>query len=230
MSGSNGWFPKDSPAMSLLRMAKSNGNDTLGYLYRQGPPGSGRRQIQLRNISYFPDWLENIVMHCGIRLESSCNITSLRGLPHMVDDFFSSELPITDLGGSIQHVLNDYDVSDSAITSLDGLPQKIEGGCVLENNNQLTSLSGSENTTIGGSLYLVGCPIKNFEYFPKRVGGDLEIDGKTNLVNMWLNSEYTNNIGGQLWVGNRYGDTAVYDSIAHVDLEDYWEGASFPQE
>ena len=66
---------------------------------------------------------------------------------------------------------------ESDLKSLDGSPKKVDGGFYCIRCKSITSLKGISEE-ISGDLDIVSTPITSLEYFPKYIGGNIEMDSR----------------------------------------------------
>jgi len=135
-------------------------------------PSFGEIIIGDENLSYgffkeIPKELRNIRGVDGDFIVSNNRLTSLEGSPTDVEgSVFAARNQLETLEGGPVMVDGDFKVDNNKLKNLKGLPKDITGDLHI-NMNPLESLEGAQDTSVGGTVFVGGWPIR-------KVGGPKE--------------------------------------------------------
>ena len=135
-------------------------------------PSFGEIVIGDENLSYgffkeIPKELRNIRGVDGDFIVSDNRLTSLEGSPTDVEgSVFAARNQLETLEGGPVMVDGDFKVDNNKLKNLKGLPKHITGDLHI-NMNPLESLEGAQDTSVGGTVFIGGWPIR-------KVGGPKE--------------------------------------------------------
>ena len=135
-------------------------------------PSFGEIVIGDENLSYgffkeIPKELRNIRGVDGNFIVSDNRLTSLEGSPTDVEgSVFAARNQLETLEGGPVMVDGDFKVDNNKLKNLKGLPKHITGDLHI-NMNPLESLEGAQDTSVGGTVFIGGWPIR-------KVGGPKE--------------------------------------------------------
>lgn len=177
-------------------------------------------------VNKLPRWLSSISFDGDIVLQMGCKLTTLADLPsHIIGFLFLTYYQGVDLQGCPQTIGELSCRRNKSLKKLNGIAKNITGDLDLSKVSNLTSLDGLQNTKVGGNIELAGCTnLKSLEFLP-RLGGDLIIDAKEDLVNERFR-EYSNKIPGFTWLANQHGQRRVYEYVKnnYHSIDDFWRG------
>ena len=135
-------------------------------------PSFGEIVVGDENLSYgffkeIPKELRNIRGVDGDFIVSDNRLTSLEGSPTDVEgSVFAARNQLETLEGGPVMVDGDFKVDNNKLKNLKGLPKHITGDLHI-NMNPLESLEGAQDTSVGGTVFIGGWPIR-------KVGGPKE--------------------------------------------------------
>jgi len=135
-------------------------------------PSFGEIIIGDENLSYgffkeIPKELRNIRGVDGDFIVNDNRLTSLEGSPTDVEgSVFAARNQLETLEGGPVMVDGDFKVDNNKLKNLKGLPKDITGDLHI-NMNPLESLEGAQDTSVGGTVFIGGWPIR-------KVGGPKE--------------------------------------------------------
>jgi len=107
------------------------------------------------------------------------NLTSLKGSPCSVHNFYLSDNKLESLEGGPTEV-NGFFCEDNRLSSLIGSPTKVTSDFNCS-NNELASLIGAPKT-VGGNFVCFNCNLSSLIGAPEEVGGNFECTGNHDLT------------------------------------------------